>query len=324
MGGEPVAPNGDPRSDPPPEAGPAFRSGFVSLAGRPNAGKSTLLNRIVGRDLAITSAHPQTTRRNIRGVVTDADAQVIIVDTPGLHRPRTLLGERLNELTKSTWADVDLVCWCIVAVEKAGPGDRHLAADLAAAGTPVVVVVTKTDIATPGQIASRLADAASLSAAAGLDPVEFVPVSAVTDSNVDVLLSVIRARLPLGPMLFPASDVTDQCDEDLIADLIRQAALAGVRDELPHSLAVTIDEMGPREGRTEERPLIDIHATIHVERDSQKPIVIGKGGVRLRELGTAARRDIERLLGARVHLNLHVRVAKDWQRDPKQLGRLGL
>lgn len=307
-----------------PSGGPAFRSGFVSLAGRPNAGKSTLLNRIVGRDLAITSSHPQTTRRNIRGVVTSADAQVIIVDTPGLHRPRTLLGERLNELTKSTWADVDLVCWCLVAAEKAGPGDRHLAADLAATRTPVVVVVTKTDIATQAQIARRLADAALLSKAAELDPVEFVPVSAVTGQNVDVLLSVIKAQLPLGPMLFPASDVTDQSDEDLVAELIRQAALAGVRDELPHSLAVTIDEMGPRDGRTDEHPLIDVHATIHVERDSQKPIVIGKGGVRLRELGTRARHDIERLLGARVHLDLHVRVAKDWQRDPKQLGRLGL
>lgn len=301
-----------------------FRSGFVSLAGRPNAGKSTLLNRLIGRELAITSPHPQTTRRNIRGIVTTDDAQVIIVDTPGLHRPRTLLGERLNELTKSTWADVDLVCWCLAANEKAGPGDRRLAADLAAARTPVIVVVTKTDIATKAQVASRLSDAADLSREAELDPVEFVPVSAVTGENVDVFSAILRTALPRGPLLFPADEVTDESEEDAIADLIRQAALAGVRDELPHSLAVTIDEIRPRDDRAGQRPMLDVHATIHVERDSQKPIIIGKGGQRLRDLGIVARRDIERLVGARVHLDLHVRVAKDWQRDPKQLGRLGL
>lgn len=305
------------------EAAP-FRSGFVSLAGRPNAGKSTLLNRLIGQSLAITSAHPQTTRRNIRGVLTSPSAQVVVVDTPGLHRPRTLLGERLNELTTSTWADVDLVCWCLAAGEKAGPGDAHLAGQLAAAGTPVVVAVTKTDIATPAQVVGRLADADALSREAGFEPAHFVPISAVTGDNLDVLLAAWTGELPVGPLLFPSDEVTDQSQDDQIADLIRQAALAEVREELPHSLAVTLDETSHREDRAGLPPLVDIHATIHVERESQKPIIIGRGGARLRQTGIIARHDIEQLLGMRVNLKLHVRVAKDWQRDPKQLRRLGM
>lgn len=300
-----------------------FRSGFASLAGRPNAGKSTLLNRVVGRRIAITSGHPQTTRRTIRGVVTSPEWQVVIVDTPGLHRPRKLLGERLNELTRSTWSDVDVVCWCLDAGERAGPGDERMAAELAASGTPALTVVTKTDAASRDQIVRRLADADRLGRAAGLDLVEFVPVSARTGENVDLLVDLIATHLPVGPMLFPESEVTDEPEQDMVAELIRQSALAGVREELPHSIAVTIDEMGMRADRPPDRRLLDIHATIHVERDSQKPIIIGKRGSRLAGIGRVARLDIEELLGVPVFLDLHVRVAKEWQGDPKQLRRLG-
>ena len=302
----------------------AYRSGFACLVGRPNAGKSTLINRMVGTKIVITSARPQTTRRVVRGVVSREDAQIIVVDTPGLHRPRTLLGERLNDLVRSTWTEVDIVGFCLAANEETGPGDRKLAAEISSIQRgPVVIIVTKIDIATPDQVARRLADASELADQVELDVAAFIPVSAVTGDNVETLMDVISAALPLGPPLFPADQQTDETEESLVAELIREAALADVKEELPHSIAVTVDEMGMREGRPEDKPMLDIFATIHVERDSQKPIIIGKKGAHLKKIGTQSRGNIETLLSIPVYLNLHVRVAKEWQRDPKQLGRLG-
>ena len=301
-----------------------FRSGFVCLVGRPNAGKSTLTNRIIGRKIAITSDRPQTTRRTVRGVLTRPDGQLIVVDTPGLHKPRTLLGERLNDLVRATWTEVDGIGFCLAANEPTGPGDRKLAAELAEIQRgPILAVVTKTDAATPDEVAARLLSVQELATEVGLDVAEYVPVSAVTGANVDTLVDLLIARMPAGPQLFPETQDTDEPEEAMCAELIREAALEDVVEELPHSIAVTIDEMGLREDRPVDKPLMDIHATIHVERDSQKPIIIGKGGSRLKKIGSQARVNIEHLLATPVYLNIHVRVAKEWQRDPKQLRRLG-
>jgi GTPase len=293
------------------------RSGFASLVGRPNAGKSTLTNALVGEKVAITSSRPQTTRRAIRGILTRPDGQLVLVDTPGLHRPRTLLGERLNAVVRETWAEVDLVALCLPANEATGPGDRFLARELARLSVPVLAVITKIDLVPPERVAQALVSAQQLGAETGLEIAEFVPVSAVSGEQVSLLADVLMDRLPEGPLLYPDAEPTDEPTETRIAELIREAALEGVRDELPHSLAVSIDEMA------EKGNLTVIHATVHVERDSQKPIVLGGGGSRLRSVGTEARKQIEALLGHRVYLDLHVNVLKDWQRDPRQLRRLG-
>ena len=295
------------------------RSGFASLVGRPNAGKSTLTNALVGEKVAITSSRPQTTRHAVRGIVTRADAQLILVDTPGLHRPRTLLGERLNAVVRETWADVDVIALCLPADEPVGPGDRFLARELSTLAKPVLAVVTKTDLLQPAQVVGALAGAQRLGQQTGLDFAEIVPVSAVSRFQVELLADLLVARLPDGPALYPDGERTDEPTDVRITELIREAALEGVRDELPHSLAVSIDEMSVDEARH----LTVIHATVHVERDSQKPIVLGTGGSRLRSVGTAARQEIEALIGGRVYLDLHVNVLKDWQRDPRQLRRLG-
>ena len=295
-----------------------FRSGFACLVGRPNAGKSTLVNALVGHKVAITSTRPQTTRHTVRGVVHRPDGQLVVVDTPGLHRPRTLLGERLNDLVRTTWTEVDVIALCVPADERVGPGDRLIAAEVAQLSTPVVAVVTKSDLV------DRSALAAQLVAVAGLgDWAEVVPVSAVQDHQVGLLADLLVARLPEGPPLYPAGELTDSPEEVLVAELVREAALEGVRDELPHSLAAAVEEMVPRADRPADRPLLDVRVTLFVERPSQKAIVIGSGGSRLRAVGTAARRQIEALLGTPVFLDLHVTVAKDWQRDPRQLRRLG-
>ncbi len=294
------------------------RSGFASLVGRPNAGKSTLTNALVGEKVAITSSRPQTTRHAVRGILTRPDAQLVLVDTPGLHRPRTLLGQRLNAVVRETWAEVDVVALCLPADAEVGPGDRFIARELAGlGGTPVLAVVTKTDLVDRDRVAAALVAAQQLGERTGLAFADIVPVSAVSRFQVDLLADLLVARLPEGPPLYPDNELTDEPTETRIAELIREAALEGVRDELPHSLAVSIDEMGT------ERDLTVIHATVYVERDSQKPIVLGAGGARLRDVGTAARQEIEALLGGRVYLDLHVTVLKDWQRDPRQLRRLG-
>ncbi|UQX12761.1 GTPase Era [Candidatus Mycobacterium methanotrophicum] len=299
-----------------------FRSGFVCLVGRPNTGKSTLTNALVGSKVAITSSRPQTTRHTIRGIVHRDDFQLILVDTPGLHRPRTLLGKRLNDLVRNTYAGVDAIGLCIPADEAIGPGDRWIVEQIRsiAPTTTLVGVVTKIDKVAKDKLAAQLAAVGELLGLTDGHQAEIVPVSAVTGEQIDVVIDVLAAALPPGPAYYPDGELTDEPEEVLMAEFIREAALEGVHDELPHSLAVAIDEVNPREGRDD---LIDVRAILYVERDSQKGIVIGKGGARLREVGTAARGQIEKLLGAKVYLELRVKVAKNWQRDSKQLGRLG-
>src|SRR6185437_2129752 len=306
-----------PRQDASPAAsGGEFRSGFACFAGRPNVGKSTLMNALVGTKVAITSSRPQTTRRAIRGIVHRPDAQLVIVDTPGLHRPRTLLGERLDSLVRSTLTEVDVIGFCVPAAERVGPGDKYLAKELAAVkGTPVVAIVTKTDEAPQERVAEQLLAVSELGEWA-----DVVPVSAVTGFQLDVLTDVLAGLLPEGPALYPDGELTDEPEQIMVAELIREAALEGVRDELPHSIAVVVEEMGPRPGQPD---LIDVHAELYVERPSQKAIVIGTRGARLKDVGTRTRQQIEALLGSRIYLDLHVRIAKDWQRNPKYLRRLG-
>lgn len=301
----------------------AFRAGFACLVGRPNTGKSTLTNALVGRKVAITSSRPQTTRHTIRGIVNQPDGQLVLVDTPGLHRPRTLLGQRLNDVVRTTWAEVDVIAFCVPADAPIGPGDRFIAGELAgpARRTPVFGVVTKTDLVSPHRVAEQLAGLAELARSSGIGEfAELVPVSAVDGFQVELLADLLLARMPESAPLYPGGELTDEPERTLVAELVREAALEGVRDELPHSLAVVVEEMTPREGRAD---LLDVYANLYVERPSQKAIVIGRGGQRLKEVGSRARRHIEALLGTSVYLDLHVKVAKDWQRDPKQLRRLG-
>lgn len=306
------------------EAPEGFRSGFASFVGRPNAGKSTLTNALVGQKIVITSSKPQTTRNVVRGIVHRDDAQLILVDTPGLHRPRTLLGERLNDLVRTTWAEVDVVAVCFPANEKIGPGDRFLVTELAKVRRTVrIAVATKTDLVTPEQLGQHLLDIQALGEETRTEWAEIVPVSAVSGDQVQLLADLLVGQMPEGPPLYPDGDLTDAPEEALAADLIREAALEGVRDELPHSIAVVVEEMGLREGRPDDKPLLDIVANLYVERDSQKGIMIGHKGSRLRAVGTAARKQIEALLGTPVYLDLQVKIAKDWQRDPRQLRKLG-
>lgn len=303
------------------DVGDDFRSGFACFVGRPNAGKSTLTNALIGEKIAITSSRPQTTRHAIRGIVHRTDAQLVVVDTPGLHKPRTLLGSRLNDVVRETWAEVDVIGFCVPADVPVGRGDAFIAGELrsVAGRTPVFGIVTKTDLAGPEQIVARLTELTAL-----MEFTEVLPCSAVQGFQVDLLTDLLVARLPTGPPLYPDGELTDEPEEILVAELVREAALEGVRDELPHSIAVVIEEMAPREGRHEKAaPMLTIMATIYVERSSQKGIVIGKGGERLRQVGTDSRRQIEALLGTKVFLDLHVKIAKDWQRDPKQLRKLG-
>ena len=305
---------------------PQFRAGFVSLVGRPNAGKSTLTNALVGQKVAITSSKPQTTRHTIRGIVHREDSQLILVDTPGLHRPRTLLGKRLNDLVADTLSEVDAIGFCLPANEAVGPGDRYIAKQLAALkGRPVVALVTKTDLVDRAALAKQLMAVTALGnevlGEAGW--ADIVPVSAADGFQVGTVAEVLAGYMPPSPPLYPDGELTDEPEAVMVAELIREAALEGVRDELPHSLAVVVDEIVPREGRSEDNQLLDIRVNLYVERSSQKAIIIGKGGARLREVGTNARVAIEALLGTRIYLDLHVKIAKDWQRDPKQMVKLG-
>lgn len=279
-------------------------------------GKSTLTNALVGEKVAITSDKPQTTRRAIRGILNRPGGQLVIVDTPGIHRPRTLLGERLNDLVEQVLGDVDVIAFCVPATEKVGPGDRRIAESLSKyPRAKKVAIVTKTDAGSRQQITERLIEVDALRE----DWHAVIPLSAVTDDQLDVLSDELLSLMPTGPALYEEGVVTDESLEDRIAEIIREAALEGVRDELPHSIAVTVDDIAPRE----DSDLTDIFASIVVERDSQKAIIIGHRGSRLSDVGARARAQIEPLIGTRVFLKLHVRVAKEWQRDPKQLGRLG-
>ncbi|KGM00643.1 GTPase Era [Cellulomonas cellasea DSM 20118] len=293
--------------------------------GRPNAGKSTLTNALVGQKVAITSGRPQTTRHTIRGIVHRPDAQLVLVDTPGLHRPRTLLGERLNALVKDTLTEVDVVGFCLPSDQKVGPGDRFIAEQLSelgrdGRGTPVVAIATKADLVGKARLAEHLLAVSALGEWA-----DIIPVSAESGYQVAELEKVLIGHLDEGPALYPEGELTDEPENVMVAELVREAALEGVRDELPHSLAVVVDEIVPRpQADGAQGPaMLDVRVHLFVERDSQKAIIIGRAGSRLREVGTEARRGIEALLGTRVFLDLHVKVAKDWQRDPKQLGRMG-
>ena len=304
------------------EGDDTFRAGFACLVGRPNAGKSTLTNALVGSKVAITSSKPQTTRHTIRGIANRPEGQLILVDTPGLHKPRTLLGQRLNDLVRETLLDVDVVGFCLPADQRVGPGDQFIAAELKelqqVRRTPVVAIVTKSDRVDKRRLAEQLIAVDQLGQWAAI-----VPCSATHGDQVDEVASVLTGFLPPSPQLYPDDVLTDESDVVMIAELVREAALEGVRDELPHSLAVVVEEMVPREDRPDDKPLLDVRVNVFVERDSQKAIIIGRGGSRLREVGTTARQGIEELLGQKVYLDLHVKVAKDWQRDPKQLRRLG-
>ncbi|WP_290659014.1 GTPase Era [Kocuria sp.] len=338
-----------------------FRAGFAVFVGRPNVGKSTLTNALVGRKVAITSNRPQTTRHTIRGIVHRTDGQLILVDTPGLHRPRTLLGQRLNDVVAQTLGEVDVIGFCVPADQKVGPGDRYIAQQVVAAvgRTPVVAIVTKADLVPQQRLAEQLVavselgrevvteersqrearrrrrDAASSAKGTGGRPAaqrtedtpagwaHVIPVSAADGFQMDEIAELLVSLMPVSPPLYPEGDLTDEPEVTMMGELIREAALEGVRDELPHSLAVVVDEVSEREGRSPDNPMLDVHASVYVERDSQKAIVIGKRGARLREIGTRARAQIESLLGTRIYLDLHVKVAKEWQRDPRQLSKLG-
>jgi GTP-binding protein Era len=290
-----------------------FRSGFACFVGRPNVGKSTLTNALVGQKVAITSSRPQTTRHAIRGIVHREDGQLVLVDTPGLHKPRTLLGERLNDVVRTTWAEVDVIGFCVPADQEIGPGDRYIVSELGkvADRTPLVGVLTKTDLVRRDVVAERLLALSQLA-----EFTEIVPVSATKGEQVSLLADLLLAQMPPGPPLYPEGELSDEPETTMIAEFVREAALEGVRDELPHSLAVLVEELV--EGRT-----LHVRAEIFVERQSQKAIVIGRGGSRLKEVGTNARVQIEAMLGTKVHLELFVKVAKDWQRDPRQLRKLG-
>lgn len=305
------------------ESQSGYVAGFACLVGRPNAGKSTLTNALVGQKVAITSSKPQTTRHTIRGIVTTPDSQLVLVDTPGLHKPRTLLGERLNDVVRETLLEVDVIGFCLPADQRIGPGDTFIANELKeiqrAKRRPVVALATKSDRVDRDRLAEHLIAIDQLG-----DWDAIVPCSAVSGEQVEVVAQVLASYLPPSPgPLYPEGVLTDEPEAMMIAELVREAALEGVRDELPHSLAVVVEEMVPREGRPADRPLLDVRVNVYVERPSQKAIIIGRGGSRLREVGSNARRGIEALLGQKVFLDLHVKVAKDWQRDPKQLQRLG-
>jgi GTP-binding protein Era len=294
---------------------PEFRAGFVSFVGRPNVGKSTLTNALVGEKVAITSSKPQTTRRAIRGIVHRVDGQLIIVDTPGMHRPRTLLGERLNAVVQKTLAEVDVIGLCLPANEKIGPGDKYINEQLDSfPRAKKVAIVTKIDASSRPGVAEQLNAVSELR-----DWDAIIPISSFDGMQLDILARELVKLVPLSQALYPDDAVTDETTESRIAELIREAALEGVQDELPHSIAVTLDDMIERE----DKKLLEIYANLWVERDSQKGIIIGHQGQRLQDVGARARVEIEKLVGRQVFLSMRVKVAKEWQRDAKQLGRLG-
>ena len=298
-----------------------FRSGFVAIVGRPNVGKSTLINALVGSKIAITSHHPNTTRSAIRGIVHGDNFQAVLVDTPGVHKPKTLLGHRLNAVVDQSMDSVDVVILCIPADETSGAGDVYIAQEIAKhPRAKKFAVITKTDLLSKEKLALRLTGIMEL--AQGFTWDEIIPVSAAIHDQIDLLNSLIGAALPAGPAYYPEGTTSDQAIEQLICEFIREAALQDVREELPHSIVVTIDEFGEREEKG-SRPFYDVHATIPVERDTQRAILLGHQGTRLKEIGIRARADIERALVAKIFLGLHIKVSKEWQRDARMLDKLG-
>ena len=291
-----------------------MKSGFVAIVGRPNTGKSTLINALVGKKVAITSHHPNTTRHAIRGIVNSQDLQAVLVDTPGLHKPRTLLGQRLNEVVSENLNDIDLILVTLPANEDFGRGDQHILELIKDSRAKKFALVTKIDAISKEKLPVRL-----LQIQDAFEWDEIIPISAIKSFQVDLVLELFKKYLPEGPLYYPINQSSDQSQEQLICELIRESAIQGVREELPHSITVTIDEFSKRESRE----LVDVHATIHVERDSQRAILLGHQGRVLKEIGSNARVQIEALLGSKCYLNLHIKVSKDWQRDPKALERLG-
>ncbi len=302
-----------------------FVSGFACFVGRPNAGKSTLINALVGQKVAITSSKPQTTRRVVRGIVTTQEAQLIIIDTPGLSKPRSLLQTRLNDLVYETWSEVDVVAVVLPANQHVGPGDEFLVAELAKLRRrpKLVAIVTKTDLVSKERLAKQLIEADELAKKTGVEFEHIVPCSAISGKQIGDVAGVLTSMLEPGPKFYPDDDLTDQPDETLAAEIIREAALEDVRDELPHSIAVEIEEMRMRPDRPADKPIMDIYASMIVERESQKGIMIGKGGSRIKQVGVEARRQLKAIFGTPVYLDLKVKVLKDWQKDSKHLNRLG-
>ncbi len=297
-----------------------YRAGFVSFVGRPNVGKSTLTNALVGEKVAITSSKPQTTRRAIRGIAHKTSGQLILVDTPGMHRPRTLLGERLNAIVQTTLGDVDVIGFCVPADEKIGPGDRFINEQLDSfPRAKKVAIVTKIDATSRTAVAEQLLAVSALREWEAIIPISAVSRGASSTIQLETLTRELIRLLPVSPPLYPADTVTEEVLADRISELIREAVLEGVEDELPHSIAVTVDDIVERD----DKDLVEIFANLFVERDSQKGIIIGHQGSRLADVGARARAQIEPLVGRQVYLSLRVKVAKDWQRDPRQLGRLG-
>lgn len=291
-----------------------FRSGFVTLVGRPNAGKSTLVNAVVGKKVAITSKLPQTTRRRLQAVVNADDTQMILVDTPGLHKPQDALGSELNRAALTSLADVDLIVMLIDSSQPVGKGDAWVARQLQATKTPKILVLSKSDLASDEQIAEQRERACEL-----LDFDDVIVLSAVEDEGLDRFLEVAARFLPPGPRWFPQDMSSDQPIEILIAEYIREKILRTMRDEVPYAVGVEVEEYS----YSRKRDLAGIRAVIYVERDSQKGIIIGKGGSMIKLIGTQARMDLERLLGTRVHLDLRVKVRKNWRRDINQIRRFG-
>ena len=295
-----------------------FKAGFVAIVGRPNTGKSTLVNALVGTKIVITSHHPNTTRNPIRGIINKENFQMIVVDTPGMHKPKNALGNRLNSMVSENIDSTDAVVICMPAIEEIGAGDEYIAKQVKGQ-MPIFLVVTKVDTVSKSELAAKLVKVGEFTERINLSRAEIVPISAKNLDQTDLLLDLLSKKLPDSPALYPTDITTDQAEELMFADLIREAAIEELYEELPHSVMVTIDEMSERDGGK----IFDINATLHVERDSQKGIIIGPQGSKLKAIGTLARKSIENLVGMQVFLQIHVKVSKEWQKDPKLLARLG-
>ena len=295
-----------------------FRAGFVAIIGRPNTGKSTLVNALVGTKIVITSHHPNTTRNPIRGIINREDFQMIVVDTPGMHKPKTALGTRLNSMVNENISSTDSVLLCLPANEEIGAGDEYIAKQIKG-NQPIFFVITKTDAISKSELAVKLTKVNEFAIRLNLQKAEIIPVSAKNLDQTQLLLELLSKNLPESPALYPTDINTDQAEELMFADLIREAAIEELYEELPHSVMVTIEEMGERENGK----IFDISATLHVERDSQKGIIIGPQGSKLKAIGTLARKSVENIVGMQVFLQIHVKVSKEWQTDPKLLAKLG-